>query len=87
MNKSQGWMDTPHTNGARQNDHNAHDDPDLRNLHPLISWVQAGNWHHISGTFVPAYGVELLPCPVNAVRIFHSQGARDQQGQNSMKVT
>jgi SOS-response transcriptional repressor LexA len=61
MNKSQGWMDTPHTDGARKNNH---DDPDLRNLHPLICWVQAGNWHHISGSFVPAYGAELLPCPV-----------------------
>ena len=64
MNKDQGWMDTPHADGARQEEHNAHDGPDLRSLHPLISWVQAGNWYEISESFVPAYGSELLPCPV-----------------------
>ena len=64
MNKNQGWMDTPHADGARQEEHNAHDGPDLRSLHPLISWVQAGNWYEISESFVPAYGSELLPCPV-----------------------
>jgi len=65
MNKDQGWMDTPHADGARQEEHNAHDGPDLRSLHPLISWVQAGNWYEISESFVPAYGAELLPCPVS----------------------
>ena len=64
MKKSQGWMDTPHAEGAIQEEHNAHDGPDLRSLHPLISWVQAGNWYEISESFVPAYGAELLPCPV-----------------------
>ena len=65
MNKDQGWMDTPHGDGARQEEHNAHGGPDLRSLHPLISWVQAGNWYEISESFVPAYGAELLPCPVS----------------------
>ncbi len=65
MNKPQGWMDTPHTERAEAHEeHNAHDGPDLRSLHPLISWVQAGNWYEISDSFVPTYGAELLPCPV-----------------------
>ena len=65
MKKPQGWMDTPHTEKSGQaEEHNAHAGPDLRSLHPLISWVQAGNWYEISESFVPAYGAELLPCPV-----------------------
>lgn len=65
MKKPQGWMDTPPAKGTRPHEeNNAHDGPDLRSLHPLISWVQAGNWYEVSESFVPAYGAELLPCPV-----------------------
>lgn len=64
MNKNQGWMNTPHTGGARQQEYNAHDGPDLHSLHPLISWTQAANWHEISKSFTPTYGTELLPCPI-----------------------
>jgi SOS-response transcriptional repressor LexA len=35
-----------------------------RSLHPLISWVQAGEWTEISEGYVPQYESELLPCPV-----------------------
>lgn len=65
MKKPQGWMDTPPAKGTTTHEeNNAHDGPDLRSLHPLISWVQAGNWYEVSESFVPAYGAELLPCPV-----------------------
>jgi SOS-response transcriptional repressor LexA len=65
MKKPHGWMDTPHVEGATTHEeHNAQDGPQLRSLHPIISWVQAGNWYEISEGFVPAYGAELLPCPV-----------------------
>ena len=63
--KPQGWMDMPHKDRASPDDeNNAHDGPDLHSLLPLISWVQAGNWYEISESFAPAYGAELLPCPV-----------------------
>lgn len=65
MKKPQGWMDTLPAKGTTPHEeNNAHDGPDLRSLHPLISWVQAGNWYEVSESFVPAYGAELLPCPV-----------------------
>ena len=71
MNKPQGWMDTPHTSMAGQEEeHNPHAGPDLGKLHPLISWVQvgkwlrAGNWDEISESTVPAYSTEMLSCPV-----------------------
>jgi hypothetical protein len=64
MKKPQGWMDTPHAETTGQaEEHNAHAGPDLRSLHPLISWVQAGNWYEISDSFVPAYGAELFTLP------------------------
>lgn len=65
MKKPHGWMDTLHAEGARpQDENNAHDGPSLRSFHPLISWVQAGNWYEIAESFVPDYGAELLLCPV-----------------------
>ena len=65
MKKPQGWMDTPPTEEAKPHEEiNAHNGPDLRSLHPLISWVQAGNWYEVSESPAPAYGAELLPCPV-----------------------
>tara|TARA_B110000503_G_scaffold20503_1_gene30798 strand:+ start:8416 stop:9093 length:678 start_codon:yes stop_codon:yes gene_type:complete len=65
MKKPQGWMDDLHDGNADSTqEHNAHLGPDLRSTLPLISWVQAGEWHEISESFVPQYGAELLPCPV-----------------------
>jgi hypothetical protein len=50
-------------------------------LHPLISWVQAGNWYEISDSFVPAYGAELLPLPGEMQPgILRAQGSREQHG-------
>lgn len=65
MKKPQGWMDDLHDGDADSTqEHNAHLGPDLRSTLPLISWVQAGEWHEIAESFVPQYGAELLPCPV-----------------------
>ena len=53
MGKPHGWMDESHESGKAQpvtsNEMNAYDGPDIRSLHPLISWVQAGEWTEISG--------------------------------------
>lgn len=66
MNKPQGWMDnSPLAERTKPHEeNNALDGPDLRSLHPLISWVQAGNWHGVSESPAPAYRAEHLPCPV-----------------------
>jgi len=64
MKKPHGWMDDPRDGNTSGHEHNAHDGPDLRSLHPLISWVQAGNWCEISDSFAAEDGFELLPCPV-----------------------
>ncbi|MES9884079.1 MAG: S24 family peptidase [Sedimenticola sp.] len=37
----------------------------IRGLHPLISWVQAGDWSEIAESYVPEYGSELYPCPIS----------------------
>ncbi len=64
MNKPQGWMDNSHDgNTYGRQEHNAHLGPELRTPFPLISWVQAGEWHEISESFVPEYGDELYHCP------------------------
>ncbi len=69
MKKPEGWMDEFHPKEQQQfeaaKETNAHPGPDIRGLHPLISWVQAGAWSEISVDFVPQYGAELLPCPVH----------------------
>ena len=64
MNKPHGWMDEQRDSDTSKLENNACDGPGLRSLHPLISWVQAGNWCEISDSFVAEHGVELLPCPV-----------------------
>ena len=68
MGKPHGWMDESQENGKEQpvtsEEMNAHNGPDIRSLHPLISWVQAGEWTEISEGYVPPYETELLPCPV-----------------------
>jgi len=67
MGKPRGWMDEAHASAVPEDiakELNAHPGPPFQSLHPLISWVQAGEWHEIAEGFVPEYGVELLPCPV-----------------------
>lgn len=68
MAKPEGWMDEPHEDSQEQpvacKEVNAHGGPVVRSLHPLISWVQAGEWTEISEGYVPQYESELLPCPV-----------------------
>ena len=36
----------------------------IRGFVPLISWVQAGNWHEAIDNFAPGDGEDTLPCPV-----------------------
>jgi len=65
MKKPQSWMDDPHNGYASAtSEHNAHDGPVIRSLHPLISWVHAGEWSEVGEGYVPQYGTDMLPCPV-----------------------
>ena len=69
MAKHEGWMDEPHQAEWDQSNNagketNTHLGPDIRSLHPVISWVQAGDWMEIAEGYEPQYGEELLPCPV-----------------------
>jgi SOS-response transcriptional repressor LexA len=69
MAKHEGWMDESHQAEWDQSintgkEGNTHLGPDIRSLHPVISWVQAGDWMEIVEGYEPQYGEELLPCPV-----------------------
>jgi SOS-response transcriptional repressor LexA len=69
MGKPEGWLDVPHReawdhSNLAGGERHAHPGPDIRSLHPVISWVQAGHWREISQDQDPQYGDELLPCPV-----------------------
>ena len=67
MGKPNGWMDEPHqppVDSVKPLITNAEPGPELRGLHPLISWVQAGEWTEISGDFELGDAQDLLPCPV-----------------------
>lgn len=65
MGKPDGWMDEPHDSAGNQEAaSNAEDGPEFRGLHPLISWVQAGEWTAIGNCFEPGNAEDLLPCPV-----------------------
>jgi SOS-response transcriptional repressor LexA len=65
MNKPQGWMDYEHrASSDYTHETNANLGPNFQGLHPVISWVQAGEWHEIAESAAPPYGAELLPCPV-----------------------
>ena len=69
MGKREGWMDEQHLDewglsNTAGKDTNARLGPDIRSLHPVISWAQAGDWMEIADDYEPQYGDELLPCPV-----------------------
>lgn len=65
MGKPNGWMDETHLVATEEHAHyNAEPGPDVRSLHPLISWVQAGEWSEIAGNFELGDAEDLLPCPV-----------------------
>ena len=52
MGKPNGWMDESHQEFMEERArYNAEPGPELRSLHPLISWVQAGGWTEIAGGF------------------------------------
>ena len=65
MGKPNGWMDEAHQEFMEERArYNAEPGPELRSLHPLISWVQAGGWSEIAGAFALGDAEDLLPCPV-----------------------
>ena len=66
MGKPHGWMDVEHAQ-IRENDreYDAEPGPDIRGLHPLISWVQAGEWADIATYFELDDAEDLIPCPVH----------------------
>lgn len=65
LGKPNGWMDESHeANAFAKKTPNAEPGPDIRSLHPLISWVQAGNWTEVARNFVLGDAEDLLPCPV-----------------------
>ncbi len=71
MGKPNGWMDEQHGcffADSETADYNAEPGPVVRGLHPLISWVQAGEWSAIAGGFELGDAEDLLPCPVRCSR-------------------
>ena len=69
MGKPVGWMDEPHEDVSQPQSPStpegyADSGPEIHDPHPLISWVQAGEWSEIAKDFVPSPESELLPCPV-----------------------
>lgn len=71
MGKPNGWMDEQHgcfVEDSKTAEYNAEPGPVVRGLHPLISWVQAGEWSAIAGSFELGDAEDLLPCPVRCGR-------------------
>jgi len=67
MGKPIGWMDEPHQQISESTEavrYNAGSDLDVRSLHPLISWNQAGNWAEIAATVDFDNAENLFPCPI-----------------------
>ena len=63
MEKPHGWMDEFHA-GDPPDDANAAPEPAAYGSRPLVSWVQAGAWTEIAGSFSAADAQDHLPCPV-----------------------
>ena len=64
LDTSYSWLLT----GAEESEQevsNVEPGPDIRGIHPLISWVQAGKWCEIMDDFAPGDAEEWIPCPVN----------------------
>ena len=70
MDKPEGWMDEPHEDlmarAKRKKGPVQHVEtvPGTKGLYPLISWVQAGEWSEIAGSFDSNDAEDWLPCPV-----------------------
>lgn len=67
MGKPDGWMDESHddtADGRSTTLDNAEPGPDIRGSHPLLSWVQAGEWAEIADNFEPEDAEDAFPCPV-----------------------
>jgi SOS-response transcriptional repressor LexA len=86
MGKPEGWMDQPHTASTEDVTQRDEDNrivetrghSNLRSLHPLISWVQAGDWSALGKGRAMPQGTALIPCPIKcSVKSFvlHTQGA------------
>ena len=66
MGKPHGWMDESHQEFMEERaPYNAEPGPELRSLHPLISWVQAGEWAEIAGGIALGDAEDQLTCPVH----------------------
>ena len=63
MEKPDGWMDEFHAEDFPGSG-NAEPGPGAHSLRPLISWVQAGAWTEIAGSFSAENAKAYLPCPV-----------------------
>ena len=63
MRKPDGWMDDFHA-GDHLDPGNAEPGPGAHSFRPLISWVQAGAWTEIAGSFSAEDAEAYLPCPV-----------------------
>jgi len=57
FNKAHGWLDQIHDNTEQG--------PSTKGLIPLISWVQAGNWHMAEDHYVPGDAEDFYPCPIS----------------------
>lgn len=70
MDKLEGWMDESHPLEGEPEipGKGPYGEPYVRNLCPLLSWVQAGAWTETHKGYVPDYDTELLPCPVRCSR-------------------
>ena len=70
MRKPEGWMDESHEQEPYEAsvERSPYGEANIRNLCPLISWVQAGGWAEISRDYTPECEAELFHCPVRCSR-------------------
>jgi SOS-response transcriptional repressor LexA len=67
FHKMPGWMDHDHDQ-IQDSGADVQDGPPSRQLIPLISWVQAGNFADVIDNYHPGDAEELLPCPMASGR-------------------